>query len=65
MTPKLQSDHRHAAENFLGSMVSFLMIVVTTYIVPKSEFENHSFDKKNLEMDPKNISTLMGSSLTK
>ena len=65
MTPKLQSDHRHAAVNSVRSMVSYLMTVLTTHLVQKSEFENHSSNKKNLEMGPKNISTLMGSSLTK
>ena len=65
MTPKLQSDHRRAALNSVLPMVSFLMTVLTTNLVPKSEFENHSSGKKNLEMGPKNISTLMGSSLTK
>ena len=51
MTPKLQSDHRHAAKNSLRSMVAFLM--TTTHLVPKAQSVDHSFDKTNLERGPK------------
>ena len=53
MTPKLQLDHRHAAENSLRSMVAFLMTVLTAHLVPKAQCFHHSFDKKHLERGPK------------
>jgi hypothetical protein len=44
MNPKLQSDHRHAAEQSLRSCTSFIMTVLSTHFIPKSECPNSFFE---------------------
>ena len=44
MNPKDQSDHRHAAEQSLRSCTSFIMTVLCTHFLPKSECPNSFFE---------------------